>query len=139
MPVHTSSGEAESGTSKDYWFERDDASAEGEKEDPKSEKGISVGYCEDTKGYRVYDPVNDCFNVNRDVVVLSEGVILHVPAKRAEKVEFMEILNEYIEHPGAVAFPEILAIAEHLEKLSQTTVIAKSSKMPVPTLRSHCN
>lgn len=56
----------------------------------KSEKGIFVGYCADTKGYRVQDPVNDRLNVSRDVLVLQEGVVLQ--EQPTEKVDFFPVL-----------------------------------------------
>lgn len=43
--------------------------------DPKSTKGLFVGYCEDAKGYRVYDPKKGNFVINRDVVVLGESAV----------------------------------------------------------------
>ncbi|KXJ81160.1 hypothetical protein RP20_CCG021493 [Aedes albopictus] len=40
--------------------------------DPKSEAGVFVGYSEQTKGYRVFNPRNGKVTVCRDVVFLSE-------------------------------------------------------------------
>ncbi|XP_055605520.1 uncharacterized protein LOC129753699 [Uranotaenia lowii] len=47
--------------------------AKRKKFDPKAKNGIFVGYCEDTKGYRVYDPERNEFQISRDVVILAEG------------------------------------------------------------------
>lgn len=52
--------------------------------------------------------MNNRSYVSRVIVGLQEGVALHVPEQRAKKVEFMELCwNEYNEHPGAAALPEI--------------------------------
>ena len=64
-----------------------------QKFDPKSRRGIFVGYCEDTKGYRVYDPEKGDFLISRDVVAIGEGSsnssgVCEVIRK---SVEFMEL------------------------------------------------
>ncbi|KXJ71678.1 hypothetical protein RP20_CCG019945 [Aedes albopictus] len=61
--------------------------------DPKSKKGIFVGYCEDTKGYRVFEPTSGEFRVSRDVVVLAEGATSASVAcdHDVKPVEFIEL------------------------------------------------
>ncbi|XP_024081556.1 uncharacterized protein LOC106664782 [Cimex lectularius] len=43
--------------------------------DPRSEKMIFVGYCQNTKGYRLIDPVTKKVTISRDVIFLEEKMI----------------------------------------------------------------
>jgi hypothetical protein len=65
---------------------------------PKALKGVFVGYCENTKGYRVYDAERNDFLISRDVVVVSESVQSSglVCDHEVKPVEFMELLTEEI-------------------------------------------
>ncbi|XP_055623736.1 uncharacterized protein LOC129767139 [Toxorhynchites rutilus septentrionalis] len=75
--------------------------AKRKKFDPKSEKGIFVGYCEDTKGYRVYDSEKGSFRISRDVVVLEEAVVICEVEQPVKPVEFMELCwDEFRDHPA---------------------------------------
>ncbi|KAK9745544.1 hypothetical protein QE152_g6807 [Popillia japonica] len=38
--------------------------------DPKSIEGVMVGYYEDSKAYRIYDPIEDAILKSRDVIFL---------------------------------------------------------------------
>lgn len=69
--------------------------------DSKAVKGIFVGYCEDTKGYRVYDLDRKCFLISRDVIVINEGVDDSTAAcvQETAEVEFMELFTEEIVMP----------------------------------------
>lgn len=55
-------------------------------------RGIFVGYCEDTKRYRIYDPVSGEFRISRDVVVLAKDVASARAAcgRETQPVEFIE-------------------------------------------------
>lgn len=44
-----------------------------QKNDNKSEKCIFIGYCEETKGYRLYNPVTESLIVSRDVIFVEKN------------------------------------------------------------------
>lgn len=64
--------------------------------DPKAVKGVFVGYCEDTKGFRVYLPESHKFEISRDVEAVNEdGQVSRTESpQEVRPVQFMELLTE---------------------------------------------
>ena len=62
--------------------------------DLKSKKCIFLGYAEETKGYRMYNPDNEDVIISRDVVIINEGRCEGLKTKHHETVNFLEIKFE---------------------------------------------
>lgn len=65
-----------------------------QKWDPKSEKGIFVGYVENVKGYRVWYPETNKINVSREVIFKNEIVDNEVSINENERDEIQHSISE---------------------------------------------
>lgn len=59
--------------------------------DPKSKRCIFLGYAEDSKGFRLYDPDTSDVIISRDIIIVDEGCCAGLEAIPSEPVEFLEI------------------------------------------------
>lgn len=53
--------------------------------DPKSVKHVFVGYCENTKAYRLYNPTTKSFTISRDVIFNEEESYFQVNDSSTDK------------------------------------------------------
>lgn len=62
--------------------------------DKKSKKHILVGFCDNVKGYRIYDPVKNKITISRDVIIsekIKQEEIITIPVETTDSVgEIME-------------------------------------------------
>ncbi|CAD7076699.1 unnamed protein product [Hermetia illucens] len=72
--------------------------------DKKAKQCILVGYPDDVKGYRVYNPNNNCITTSRDVVVNEEGI-----KKEQDEVVPVHISQESINFKVKKEMPEVSA------------------------------
>lgn len=81
--------------------------------DMKSREAILVGYAEDVKGYRLYNPANQDVFISRDVVIVQEGKPQKLVKQVDEPVLFMELYT--IEQPSVgctEAVDDVPAVAD---------------------------
>lgn len=72
--------------------------------DKKSKKHILVGFCENVKGYRIYDPIRNMITTSRDIVVLEKkkeqdtvDVILESTDSVGESIEESVVKSDYLD------------------------------------------
>lgn len=86
--------------------------AKRQKWDKKSEKMIFVGYSDNIKGYRVYNPRTNCISTSRDVIIMEETK----EEIRENKKDTVDII---ITHETELETESTDSVGEHLSESSE--------------------
>lgn len=106
--------------------------------DAKSKPHILVGYAENVKGYRIYDPVKQCVSVSRDVIIqenLKSNISDRISVSVGEISETQQVKREIVEsvEPATIAEPENNSDeADDTDQTDANSILQNVDEIPLP-------